>query len=62
LVAIIPNQLDDVYLRETFCERLHLRIKMEVLGMPRTTIIEVVNLAKIMEEELMPSNKHSNKA
>jgi hypothetical protein len=34
---------------------------MAILGMPRATIVEVVNLAKTMEEELMPSKKYSNK-
>jgi hypothetical protein len=34
LVAIIPNQLDNVYLGETFHEGLHSRLKMAILGMP----------------------------
>jgi hypothetical protein len=58
LVAIIPNHLDDVYLKETFHEGLHSKLKMVILGMPQTTIIEVVNSAKIVEE-LMPSKKYT---
>jgi hypothetical protein len=34
---------------------------MDILGMPWTTIIEVVNSTKTMEEELMPFNKYFNK-
>lgn len=34
LVAIIPNQLYNVYLGETFHEGLHSRLKIAILGMP----------------------------
>jgi hypothetical protein len=34
---------------ETFRKGLHLKLKMAILGMLRATIIEVVNLVKIME-------------
>lgn len=34
---------------------------MAILGMPRITIIKVINLAKIMAGEMMLSNKYFNK-
>jgi hypothetical protein len=35
---------------------------MAILGMPQATITKVVNSTKIVEEELMPSNKYFTKA
>ncbi len=61
MVVGILNQPNNVYLKETFCEGLHSRLNMAILGMPRTMIVKVVNLMKTMEGELMPSKKYSNK-
>lgn len=48
-------------MKETYREGLHSKLKMVILGMPRITIIKVINLAKIMAGEMMLSNKYFNK-
>jgi hypothetical protein len=58
LCAIIPQQLDDVYLRETFKEGLRKKLKLSSIGMPRAMIVEVVNLAREIEKE-MPTTRKS---
>jgi hypothetical protein len=52
LCVVIPQQLDDVYLRETFRERLRKKLKLAIIGMPRSTIVKVANLAKEIEEKM----------
>jgi hypothetical protein len=56
---MIPQQLNDVYLRETFKEGLRKKLKLANIGMPRTTIIEVANFAREIEQEML--TPHNNK-
>ncbi len=56
---MIPQQLNDVYLRETFKEGLRKKLKLASIGMPRTTIIEVANFAREIEQEML--TPHNNK-
>jgi hypothetical protein len=51
-VCVIPQQLDDVYLRKTFKEGLKKKLKLAIIGMPRATIVEIANLAKEIEVEM----------
>jgi hypothetical protein len=59
LCVVIPQQPNDVYLRETFRERLRKKLKLAIIGMPKATIVEVINLTREIEEE-MPTT-HMNK-
>jgi hypothetical protein len=52
LCVVIPQQPDDVYLRETFKEGLKNKLKLTIIGMPNATIVEVTNLAREIEEEM----------
>jgi hypothetical protein len=49
---MIPQQLVDVYLRENFKEGLRKKQKLTIIGMLRTTIIEVAIFAKEIEQEM----------
>jgi hypothetical protein len=71
LCVIILRQLDDVYKRKTFKERLMKKLKLINIGMPKVMIIKVVNLAREIEEEMpithrrkrsqpLPANENSN--
>lgn len=49
LSIIIPQQLNNVYFQVTFCEGLHLKLKMAILGMPKgLTITKVANNGKLI--------------
>ncbi len=52
LCVVIPQKLDDVYLRETFREGLKTKLKLTIIGMLRIKIVEIVNLAKEIEEKM----------
>ncbi len=52
LCGIIPQQLDDVYLKETLREGLRKKLKLAIIGMPRATIVKVANLAREIEENM----------
>jgi hypothetical protein len=54
---MIPQQLDDVYLRETFKEGLEKQLKLTIIGMPRATIIEIANFAREIEQEMLTPHK-----
>ncbi len=51
LCAIIPQQLDDIYLREAFREGLHTKVKMVIISMPRITLTEVAKFIILVEKE-----------
>lgn len=55
---MIPQQLDDVDLRETFKEGLKKKLKLASISMPRTTIIEVANFAREIEQEMLTPHKN----
>ncbi len=55
---MIPQQLNDVYLRKTFMEGLKKKLKLASIGMPRTTIIEVANFAREIEQEMLTLQKN----
>jgi hypothetical protein len=55
---MIPQQLDDVDLRETFKEGLKNKLKLASISMPRTTIIEVANFAREIEQEMLTPHKN----
>jgi hypothetical protein len=61
LCAIKPQQLDGVYLRETFKEGLRNKLKLSIIGMLRATIVEVVNSAREIEKE-MPTTCQSRRS
>jgi hypothetical protein len=42
LFGMMQNWLYDVYLHETFCEGLHIKLKLEILALLRGTIIKVI--------------------
>jgi hypothetical protein len=52
LCVVKPQQLDDVYLRKSFKERLRKKLKLAIIGMPRAVIVEIVNLGREIEEEM----------
>ncbi len=52
LCVFIPQQPDDVYMRETFKEGLRKKLELAIIGMPRTTVVKVANLAREIEEEM----------
>jgi hypothetical protein len=52
LCVIIPQQPNDVYLRETFMEGLRKNLKLAIIGMLKATIVEVTNLAREIEEKM----------
>ncbi len=52
LFVVIP-QLDDVYLIETFREGLRKKLKLTIIGMPKTPIVEVVNLARELKKKCL---------
>jgi hypothetical protein len=55
LCVIIPQQPNDVYLKETFREGLRKKLKLTIIGMPKATIVKVANSTReIKEEMLMP--------
>ncbi len=58
LCGIIPQQLDDVYLKETLREGLRKKLKLAIIGMPRATIVKVADLAREIEKE-MPTPRMS---
>ncbi len=55
---MIPQQLDDVYLRETFKEGLRKKQKLTIIGMPRATMIEVANFAREIEQQMLTLHKN----
>ncbi len=61
MCVVIPQQLDDVYLKETFRERLGKKFKLAIIGMPRSTIVKVANLAKEIEEK-MPTPRRNRRS
>jgi hypothetical protein len=61
LRVIIPRQLDDVYLRETFREGLKKKLKLTNIRMPRVMIVKVANSAREIEEE-MPTTCRSRQS
>ncbi len=52
LCAIIPQQFDNIYFRETFKEGLQTKVKMHIINMPRKKLEKVTKFAITMEEEL----------
>jgi hypothetical protein len=61
LCVVIPQQPNDIYLRETFREGLRKKLKLAIIGIPGATIVEVVNFAKEIEEE-MPTPHRSRQS
>ncbi len=55
---MIPQQLDDVYLRETFKEGLRKKSKLTIIGMPKALIIDVANFAREIEQEMFTPHKN----
>jgi hypothetical protein len=49
LCVVIPQQLYDVYRNETFREGLKKKLKLAIIGMPKTMIVEVANFTKEIE-------------
>ncbi len=52
LCVVIPQQPNDVYLRETFKERLRKKLKLAIIGMPRAMIVKVANSIRKIEEKM----------
>jgi hypothetical protein len=44
-------------LKETFRERLKKKLKLAIIEMPKTMIVEVANLAREIEEEMPTPHK-----
>jgi hypothetical protein len=61
LCVVIPQQLDDVYLKENFREGLRKKLKLAIIGMPKATSVEVVNSVREIEEE-MPTPHRSKQS
>jgi hypothetical protein len=60
LCVTIPQQLDDIYMRETLREGLKKKLKLTYIGMPRVTIVKVANSVREIEEE-MPTTHRSRR-
>jgi hypothetical protein len=53
LCVVIPQQLDDVYMKETFNEGLRKKLKLTIIGVPKATIVEVANSTRDIEEKMV---------
>jgi hypothetical protein len=51
LYAIIPQQLDDVYMTKRFKKGLRKKLKLSIIKMLIVMIVEVVNLAREIEKK-----------
>ncbi len=40
-----------------FCEGLHTKLKMAILGLPQRTIVEIQNSTRMIEDKLLPIKK-----
>jgi hypothetical protein len=61
LCAIIPQQPNDVYFKETLREGLRNKFKLAIIGMPKSIIVEVANSAREIEEK-MPTPRRSRRS
>jgi hypothetical protein len=52
LCVVIPQQPNDVYLKETSREGLRKKLKLTIIGMPKAIIVEIVNSARKIKEEM----------
>jgi hypothetical protein len=52
LCVVIPQQPNDVYLKETFKEGLRKKLKLAIIGLPIATIIEIVISTKEIKEKM----------
>jgi hypothetical protein len=55
--VVIPQQLDDVYIKETFREGLRKKLKLAIIGMTIAMIVEVANSTREIEEEMLTPHK-----
>jgi hypothetical protein len=44
--------IDDIYLKETFKKGLRTKVKMAIIGIPRRTLAEMVELTIVVEKEM----------
>jgi hypothetical protein len=58
LCIVIPQQLDDVYLKKTFREGLRKKLKLAIIGMPRAMIIKVANSKREIKKEMFTIGKN----
>jgi hypothetical protein len=45
-----------------FCEGLHTKLKMAILGLPQRTIVEIQNSTRMIENKLLPIKQSHSKA
>jgi len=50
LCVVIPQQPNDIYLREAFREWLRFKLKMVIISMPRRTLAKLVKFTILVEE------------
>jgi hypothetical protein len=58
LCVIIPQPLRDIYLREAFKEGLKTKVKKAIISMLCKTLAELVELAIMIEEEMLVRRKN----
>jgi hypothetical protein len=57
LCIVIQHKLANVYLWEASKKGLHQKLRMAILSMPRAKIIEMANLTKMVEQELLATKR-----
>jgi hypothetical protein len=58
LFVVIPQPPHDIYLKEPFKEGLRIKVKMVIISMPQKTLVEMAELANMIEEEMLVRRKN----